>query len=346
MRRGKLIRRILWSVLGILTILVVWNWELVSYGYRQAKGQLHIVWNAEPIETFLNDPSFPDSLKVKLRFIQTVRQYAIDSLGLNDTDNYKTMFDQRGEEVMWVVTASEPFALKAKLWEFPVLGAVPYKGFFEKERALQEREQLVKEGWDVSVRNPGGWSTLGWFTDPILSGMLDRSEGDLASLIIHEMSHATIFVKDSIDFNENLASFIGDRGAEKFLRDTYGDTSRFYQHYLEEDREYIRYAAHVLRACNYLDSLYTAIGSWPVEKKKAEKAKAMKLFVESMDTLTFTVLRNPRQNFEKRMPNNAYFLSYRRYQSKQDIFFDQWRGRFQGDLRAYIRWLRETHPFL
>jgi predicted aminopeptidase len=346
MRRGKLIRRILWSVLGILTILVVWNWELVSYGYRQAKGQLHIVWNAEPIETFLSDPSFPDSLKVKLRFIQTVRQYAIDSLGLNDTDNYKTMFDQRGEEVMWVVTASEPFALKAKLWEFPVLGAVPYKGFFEKERALQEREQLVKEGWDVSVRNPGGWSTLGWFTDPILSGMLDRSEGDLASLIIHEMSHATIFVKDSIDFNENLASFIGDRGAEKFLRDTYGDTSRFYLDYLEEDREYIRYAAHVLRAGNYLDSLYTAIGSWPLEKKKAEKAKAMKLFVESMDTLTFTVLRNPRQNFEKRMPNNAYFLSYRRYQSKQDVFFDQWRGRFQGDLRAYIGWLRETHPFL
>jgi predicted aminopeptidase len=55
---------------------------------------------------------------------------------------------------------------------------------------------------------------LGWFTDPILSKMLMRSEGDLANLIIHEMSHATIFVKDSIEFNENLATFIGDRGAE------------------------------------------------------------------------------------------------------------------------------------
>ncbi len=45
--------------------------------------------------------------------------------------------------------------------------------------------------------------------------MLNRSEGDLANLIIHEMSHATIFVKDSVDFNENLATFIGDRGAER-----------------------------------------------------------------------------------------------------------------------------------
>ena len=118
---------------------------------------------------------------------------------------------------MWVVMACEPFALKPKEWKFPIIGSVPYKGFFKKERAEALKAELEKEGWDVMVRNPGGWSTLGWFTDPILSKMLMRSEGDLANLIIHEMSHATIFVKDSVEFNENLATFIGDRGAELFL---------------------------------------------------------------------------------------------------------------------------------
>lgn len=342
----KIAGRILLGLLVLLAILVAFNWELVSYGYRQAKGQLHIVWNARPIDEFLQNPQFPDSLKDRLRFIQQVRRYAIDSLGLHDTDNYKTMYDQRGEEIMWVVTASEPYALKAREWTFPVLGAVPYKGFFEKDLALAERDQLKREGWDVSVRNPGGWSTLGWFTDPILSGMLERSEGDLASLIIHEMAHATIFVKDSVDFNENLASFIGDRGAEQFLIATYGDTSRYYRNYLAEDREYALYVAHVLRACHYLDSVYAAVQDRPVGEKKEAKEQAIRAIVDSIDTLTFTVWKSPRTVFERQLPNNAYFLSYRRYQAKQDYFWEQWRGPFKGNLRNYIQWLSHEYPFL
>src|SRR5690349_14303260 len=184
--------------------------------------------DAEPVEECLQDPTFPDSLTRKLRLMDEIRAYAIDSLGLNDTDNYKTLYDQKGEEIMWVVTACEPFKLEAKQWKFPVVGSVPYKGFFDRRLAVELKDELDKEGWDVSIRNPGGWSTLGWFTDPILSKMLGRSEGDLANLIIHEMSHATIFVKDSIDFNENLATFIGDRGAERFLIHKHGLHSQAY----------------------------------------------------------------------------------------------------------------------
>ena len=211
------IKRIFLALFVIALVIVVAQWELVRYGIEQGRGQLRIIWNAKPVDEYLRSPSFPDSLKEKLRLINEVRRFAIDSLGLKDTENYRTLYDQKGEEVMWVVMASEPFRLKAKEWTFPVVGSVPYKGFFDREKAIRLRDELEKEGWDVNIRNPGGWSTLGWFTDPILSGMLDRSDGDLANLIIHEMSHATIFVKDSIDFNENLATFIGDRGAEQFL---------------------------------------------------------------------------------------------------------------------------------
>jgi predicted aminopeptidase len=231
-KTGKIIRRMFIALLVVVAALTAIYWELVIYGIRQGKGQLNIIWNARPVEEYLQNPQFPDSLKAKLVLINEVRRYAIDSLGLKDTKNYKTLFDQKGEEIMWVVTASEPFRLKAKEWTFPILGAVPYKGFFNKQRAITLRDELQKEGWDVSIRNPGGWSTLGWFTDPILSKMLERNEGDLANLIIHEMSHATIFVKDSIDFNENLATFIGDRGAEKFLIHKYGTGSKEYERLL------------------------------------------------------------------------------------------------------------------
>src|SRR5688572_4066843 len=254
-----IVKRLFVGLLIILVVLIVIFWDLVSYAARQGYGQFTIIWNARPVEEFLSDPAFPDSLKARLNFIAEVRRYSVDSLGLKDTENYKTMFDQNGKEIMWVVMACEKFRLKPKEWEFPIVGAVPYKGFFDEKRASDLKQELEKEGWDVVVRNPGGWSTLGWFTDPILSKMLSRSEGDLANLIIHEMSHATIFVKDSVDFNENLATFIGDRGTEKFLIYKYGRESKEYTTYIDEDKDYLKYVDHMLRGAHLLDSLYSSM---------------------------------------------------------------------------------------
>ena len=344
----RILKLFFFGLLILLGILTIVYWNLVIYGIRQAKGQLNIVWNAKPVEQFMADPNFPDSLKQKLEVIEQVRKYAIDSLGLKDTKNYKTLYDQKGEEIMWVVTACEPFNLKAKEWTFPVVGSVPYKGFFDQNLAKELREELIREGWDVSIRNPGGWSTLGWFTDPILSKMLERSEGDLANLIIHEMSHATIFVKDSIDFNENLATFIGDRGAEKFLIDIYGINSRQYQTYRNEDIDYLKYTDHMLRATEKLDSLYkTMEPDDPVEKKKEIKKTFIEKIVSTLDTLTLsTTDEKPSSRFRERLPNNAYFMNFRRYQAKQDDFWMEYQNKYHSNLKAYIRQLSEKYPFL
>src|SRR6266496_1190772 len=94
----EMLRKIFLSLLVILIALIIWQWSLVNYGIRMGYGQLKIIWNAKPVETFLNDPAFPDSLKAKLHFIEGVRKYAFDSHGPKDTENYKTMYDQHGEE--------------------------------------------------------------------------------------------------------------------------------------------------------------------------------------------------------------------------------------------------------
>jgi predicted aminopeptidase len=343
----KILKRIGLALLLIITILVIVYWDLVVYGVRQARGQLNIIWNAKPVEQFLADPNFPDSLKTRLRLIDEVRRYAIDSLGLKDTENYKTMYDQHGKEIMWVVIASERYRLQPKEWTFPILGAVPYKGFFNEELAMKLRDELEKDSWDVIVRNPGGWSTLGWFTDPILSKMLNRSEGDLANLIIHEMSHATIFVKDSVDFNENLATFIGDRGAEQFLLFKYGEESKEYRNYIAEDVDYLKYVDHMLRAGLVLDSLYASMKDTDLEaEKKSRKETLIRKIVMSMDTLSLELNKKPSERFEKKLPNNAYFLNFRQYQASQDIFFEEWEKSFGKDLRKYIQHLSQKHPFL
>jgi predicted aminopeptidase len=339
------IKRILLSLLAVIVILAVWQWQWVVYGARMGAGQFKIIWNAKPVEEFLADPNFPDSLKTKLHLIEEVRKFAIDSLGLKDTKNYKTLFDQKGEELMWVVQACEAFELKPKQWDYPIVGPMPYKGFFEKEKAIAEAKSLNTQGYDVSVRNPGGWSTLGWFTDPILSNMLKRSEGDLASLILHEMVHSTIFIKGDADYNENLASFIGDTASYFFLANKYGVESKEYKQYLHEDQDYRKYSKHILRGTKILDSLYqTFSNSEPREEKLKKKEAMIRKIIESGDTLSLFEKRDSKSL--TRMPNNTYFMSYHLYQAKQQDFAIELNQKFKGDLKKYIAHLALEHPFL
>jgi len=340
-----MVRKIGVGVLIVVVGLLIWHGSMVWYGIEQGVGQLNVIWNARPAEEILNDPSFPDSLKAKLKWIEVVRSLAIDSLGLRDTKNYKSVYDQKGKEVLWVVTACEPFQLKPKLWEFPIVGAVPYKGYFDKGKAVAEGKTLEQEGWDVSVRNPGGWSTLGWFTDPILSDMLNRNEGDLASLIIHEMVHATLWVKDSVDFNENLATFIGDTAAYEFLKYRFGVDSKQYVTYLFEDQDYRRYSKHMLRGALGLDSLYhTFQSAEPLVEKRKKKEAFIRKIVASLDTLSLHAAKEPSQRFARRLPNNTYFMSFRHYQSKLNTFKVEMDNKFPGNLKGYLRYLAEKYP--
>lgn len=340
-----MMKKIVLAFGAVILVLIIWNWELVVYGIRQGYGQVKIVWQAKPIEEILNDPQFPDSLKQKLRLIEEVRHYAIDFLGLKDTENYKTLYDQKGEELMWVLQACEPFALKPKMWDFPVVGSVPYKGFFSKQKSIDERTRLEKEGYDISLRNPGGWSTLGWFTDPILSGMLKRDDGDLASLIIHEMVHATIFVKDDVDFNENLASFVADTASYYFLASKFGKDSKEFLKYLHDDQDYRKYSRHILKGTQRLDSLYqTMKAEDPIEMKKEKKKSMISLIMTSADTLS---LFTPRGTYANgRLPNNTYFMSYHLYQGRQDNFKEELDDDFGGDIKKYIQHLIKKYPYL
>ena len=322
--------------------------DLLSYATAQGIGQLRIVWNARPISEVLTDPSTPDSISERLKFVGQVRKYAIDSLGLNDTKNYTTYYDQHGQEILWVVTACDPFQLKEKVWEFPIVGKVPYKGFFSPEKAKEEALIWKQNGLDVSVRNPGGWSTLGWFTDPVLSSMLTRSKGDLASLIIHEMAHATIYVKDSSTFNENLASFIGDEGARKFLIDTYGKDSPEWKDYDQEEKDYRKWTSHMLRGADVLDSLYksSVFTSFPDSIKTKLKADLIRVIVIQADTLKTTGLQKSSRYFQKHLPNNAYFMSFIRYQAMQTDFTKTYRDQFSEDILLMIRFYQKKFPFL
>jgi predicted aminopeptidase len=336
-------RKIIFGIVLIILIISSLFFDLIIYGFNQAKGQLRVVWNARPIEEVMTDLNFPDSLKQKIRLIQEVRRYAIDSIGLVDSDNYTTFYDQEGKTLLWNLSAAEPFALEPKLWSFPILGSFPYKGFFNFEKAKEELSDLEEKGYDARIRPVGGWSTLGWFKDPILSIMLERSEGGLAELIIHELTHSTLFVKDNIEFNENLASFIGERGAVLFLSSKYGvssDELLEYNNSEEDSRTFIR---QMLLASSKLETLYSTFDELATDSIQIwKKHLLIDKITSSLDTIPF-YNKSYNDIFKNGRPNNAYFMSYIRYHSSEDSLNHIFQNQFESNLSRFIRGMKDYH---
>src|SRR5690606_18969091 len=105
-------------------------------------------------------------------------------------------------------------------WWFPVVGSVPYIGYFDKADRDAKATELKQQGYDVSVGGAGAFSSLGWFEDPIFSSMLDRGPADTAHLFIHELTHRTLWIPGSTEFNENLAEYVSYRLTPQYLRKT------------------------------------------------------------------------------------------------------------------------------
>jgi len=342
------LRLILNIVLAALMLFCLIFHELVIYGISQGKGQLNIIINAEPIEEIIGNPEFPDSLKQKLILITEIKQFAIDSLGINPSDNYTTVFDQHNKAILWTISAAEPYNLKAKEWTFPFLGSVSYKGFFNKKALREEYLELVSENMDIDIYSPSGWSTLGWFKDPILSGMLKKDEGALANLIIHELTHGTLYVKNDVTFNENLANFIGDKGAELFLIHRFGKESKEYIDYIEDKEDESIYNNYILSCITKLDTLYKSFKANDTEEFKRKRKKDM--IAEIVLGVNKLKLYKKKQLFKYSLQafkeGNAFFMSFERYDSEYKVFETEFKRYYNSDLKMYLKAMKEKYPSL
>lgn len=336
----KLFKKILKLLLILLIILILWNIKLISYGIDQLKGQLQIVMQAKPIEKVLKNPNLKPDNKRKLLLIGEIKKFAADSLGLKNTDNYTTFYDQHNKPVLWVLTASEPFSLKAYQWYFPFLGNVSYKGFFIRPKGEKEMDVLKKKYYDVDLSPTGGWSTLGWFKDPVLSNFLKRPDGVIAETIIHELTHATVYLPSSVDYNENLATFVGEKGAEKFLNYKFGTGSKELQDYLRFKSDEELYGKQLLKGTDRLDSLYHSFETknFSVNEKIFLKYRLITEIMLELNRQPFFRKDIYTFNFKKeKLPNNTYFLSNSRYREKQEDFEKDFREKSGSNLRSFIK---------
>lgn len=282
-----------------------------------AAGQAQILWRRQPVEDVIKNPSTDAKTKAKLEHVLAVRQWAGEQLGLsNGAFRRFTHLDRKA--VAWNVTASRELAFIPKTWWFPIVGTVPYLGFFKEEMAEEEAQALRSEGWDVLVQEVAGYSTLGWFEDPLLSPQLDYPEWYLTRLVIHESTHATVWIPGSVDFNESFASFVEIEGALEYARQKEGPESESYKRKIALLKESARVREIFHRTALTLEKLYA--GSAPEEEKRQAKKLVIEGFKEELRRRQseFTTLRL--QAYLEREYNNADFLNARRYESGEDWF--------------------------
>ena len=196
------------------------------YLLKQGSYLLQERLSAVPIEKYRNQQGITAEEQEFFTRIDDIVEFAESELGLKRSSNYTSYVRTERDYVAAVVSAAGEFDLEPYLWKFPIVGAVPYKGFYEYEDALQEAGRLEKSGYDTWIRGVDAFSTLGYTRDPLYSFMTGYAVHTLAEMLIHEQVHATVWLKDSSRFNEQIASFIGEKGAEEYIASRFGPDSQ------------------------------------------------------------------------------------------------------------------------
>jgi predicted aminopeptidase len=187
------------------------------YLARQGAGQLELLRARRRIDDVLADPATPPELKRRLTLAKEARAFGVRFLGLRGGDGFTRFVDSHGAPIAWNVTAARKDALAAYLHHFPIVGAIPYLGFFHEDDARREAERLRALDLDVYVRPVAGYSTLGFTADPIYSSMLEGSDARIVEVTLHEMLHATVYLAGHTEWNESLATVVGVEGAARFF---------------------------------------------------------------------------------------------------------------------------------
>lgn len=184
------------------------------YGHL-AVGQTKLLLARQSVDSVLNDPNTDAELRAKLEAVEQARAFASD-LGLEVDGQYTSYVPWQSDRIVTSIIATRPGEIAPANFKFPIVGEVPYKGFFDKSLAEELAASLRAEGMDVCVGAIRAYSTLGWFDDPLTEPMLDTTVDRLVETVIHELVHATVFLSSQPDFNEGTANFIGEEATVLF----------------------------------------------------------------------------------------------------------------------------------
>ncbi len=312
MRRGFL------AIAVALAVLALISAPTACYLSRGAWEEAKILSRRQPISEIVADPRTPKDAREKLKVVLAAREYAKDSLRLKTKDSFTTYSRLDHDTLVLVLSAAYRDTLKPYTWWFPIVGRVPYKGYFDFDAAHRAAKDLAADGFDVYVRPSDAFSTLGFFNDPLLNTTLKGDSLSLANTVFHELTHNTFYASGQAPFNESFAMFVGARGAAAFFRSRGQEAAAAkVDAEWEDDKLLARFWSRVIES---LDSAYAAHPG----SREARIAARDTVYMRTRSALVGEIAPqfktiNPR--YAERVPlDNASLLARRVYASDLDVF--------------------------
>ena len=308
----------------------------VRYLTRAGMEEIRILLGREPIADLVADRGTDPAVRHALRLVLESRDYAA-ALGLEAKETYTTYSDVGRDTLLLVLQAAPKNCICPYTWKYPIVGEIPYTGFFDFGAARRAGNRLAAQGFDVYLRPSAAFSTLGWFNDPLLSTAISRDSVELAATVFHEIAHNTLYVKSATPFNESFAQFVGYRSAESFFASR-ADTAHARQASDRLHDEMVLggfYSALISR----LDSLYaTRPDSATLEAGRAAAGAWARTQLEGpvgARLRSFRIGRLPDAPV-----NNARLIGVTLYRTRLELF-DSWFERHGRDVRESVRRLEE-----
>ena len=337
---------------GVAFIIVIVAGVALSptacYLSRGAWEEAKILSARRDISDVLGDSRTDSVTRQKLRIVVAARRYAKDVIGLNAKESFTAYTRLDHDTLVLVLSAAYQDRLAPYTWWFPIVGEVPYKGYFDFQQARTDERDLERQGYDTYLRPSDAFSTLGFFNDPLLSPTLKADTLELANTVIHELTHNTFYAAGQVAFNESFANFVGSRGAARFFRQR-GEPAAAAQVDARWDDERLL-GDFWTRLSNALDSAFAAHPTNQTARLRARDSIyvwARALLVDSIAVRFKTI--SPLYA-ERVQLDNAALLARRVYATNLDLFDAVW-NREEHDLRKTVFQLialakvEPQHPF-
>ncbi|WP_256562929.1 MULTISPECIES: aminopeptidase [unclassified Pseudomonas] len=203
--------------LALLSLLIgLSGCTSVGYYAQMVQGQWALIRDREPIATVVADPARPVALRERLAAAAGARRFASAELALPDNASYRGFVELKRPFVLWNVFATAEFSTRPTTHCFPIAGCVAYRGYYREAKARAEAQRLQAQGQDTYVGGVPAYSTLGWFSDPLLSSMLRWDDDQVAATIFHELAHQRFYLPGDTAFNESYATFVEGEGLRQW----------------------------------------------------------------------------------------------------------------------------------
>lgn len=331
-------KKIIPNIFVLLVLVLSTSCAKFDYLYEQGVGQMSLLSKGRDNKEMLKSVRVPKNHKEKIKRIEELKTHFYKYWNKKETKIYSQTTMLKNRAVTYLVIASPYQEIKAVENCFPLMGCFPYLGFFNLSSAKVFAKEKESEELVTWIRPVYAYSTLGYFTDTILSSFFEYDDYELAELIFHELFHTIFFVTNEVDLNENLAMYFSERMLEEyFLSINQVEYLKFEQ---KKDSDNKKIKQLVVMLANELQEHYKSL----FPKNKEEGEQILNEFME--DRFKVEVMKKcqainiqPKDCFPlERKWNNASFAAFLTYEKKSNDLASL-QKKLGLDLKGYYNWI-------